>query len=84
MDRIEIKQKGKKEGRREGMERRRESCASGATKPGGGRNNHGKHIGMDPSPQPLINTDLKTTHKCNFDFGKSLLAKRLKGLGHLF
>lgn len=33
-----------------------------------GGENHGKHIGMDSSPQSLINTDLHTTHTCTLRF----------------
>lgn len=40
-----------------------------------GGENHGKHIGMDSSPKPLINTDLHTTTHVLCGFGKSLLAK---------
>lgn len=46
---------------RQGGESWKESCASGATKPGGGRTESWE-ANMDPSPQPLINTDLHTAH----------------------
>lgn len=71
-----IKQKGKKAGkRREEKEWRERPLHQERLSQVEGGESHGKHIGMDPSPQTLSNTDLHTTHTCTLHFDKSLLAK---------